>query len=384
MRKIAVLGSTGSIGTSTLDVVRNLGGRIGIVGLSARRNVKLLSDQIEEFKPNAVAVEDEKDAQWLRSKYRIDVFVGENGLKELATLADADMVVVALVGASGIVPTLAAIEAGKKVALANKESLVAAGNLICESARRRNVPIIPVDSEHSAIYQCLRGEDISKVRRIILTASGGAFVQKSAEDIRAAKPSEALRHPTWEMGKKVTIDSATLLNKGFEVIEAMWLFGIDTKKIDVIIERRSIIHSLVEMVDGSILGVLSVPDMRIPIQFALTYPERIGTDLPRLNLQEIGSLTFEKPDIKRFPCLSLAYRVAEMGGTVPAVLSAADEAVVEAFLAGRIGFGDIHPILERVIEEHDPKSASSLETILESDRWARERAKSMIERQKGG
>ncbi len=382
-RKVVILGSTGSIGTNTLEVVRNLEGRVSIVGLSAKRNVKILSKQIEEFKPNAVAVENQEDAIFLKNRYGIDVFVGADGLTKLATLAQADMVVVALVGSSGILPTIAAIEAGKIVALANKECLVAAGNLISQSAKRKGVPIIPIDSEHSAIHQCLRGEDISKVRRIILTASGGAFIEKSLEEIRKAKPSEALRHPTWQMGRKVTIDSATLLNKGFEVIEAQWLFGIDSSRIDVIIERKSIIHSLVEMIDGSMLGILSVPDMRIPIQFALSYPERVDTGLPRLTLEEIGSLNFEKPDLKRFPCLSLAYEVARMGGTAPAVLSAADEIVVEAFLEGRIGFGDIHTILRKVVEEHDLKNADDLNTIFEADSWARQRASSLIEEAKG-
>lgn len=378
-RKIVVLGSTGSIGKSTLDVARSLKDKLSIVALSARRNIQLLASQIEEFKPKAVAVESQDDADWLRSRYQIDVFTGQEGLTKLATLPEADMVVIAVVGASAILPTLAAIEAGKKVALANKECLVAAGCLIRESARKNHVEIIPIDSEHSAIYQCLRGERIGNVKRIILTASGGAFLERSVEEICKAKPMDALRHPTWEMGKKITIDSATLLNKGFEVIEAQWLFGIDAERISVVIERKSVIHSLVEMVDGTLLGILSVPDMRIPIQFALTHPERVDTNLPRLSLEEIGELRFEKPDVDRFPCLSLAYSVAKIGGTAPAALSAADEVVVEAFLEGTIEFGEIYTILKQVVEDHKPEAVNDLETILEADRWARQKARSLIE-----
>lgn len=378
-KNIVVLGSTGSIGTSTLEVVRSLAGRIKIVGLSARRNVKLLASQIEEFKPIAVGVENHEDAKWLRTRYSVDVFTGWEGLRKLATLPEADMVVVALVGASGILPTLAAIEAGKRIALANKECLVVAGSLISKSAKAAGVEIVPIDSEHSAIYQCLRGEEVSKVGRLILTASGGALLEKTVDEISKARPSDALRHPTWEMGKKVTVDSASLLNKGFEVIEAQWLFGIEAKRISVMIERKSIVHSLVEMIDGNILAILSVPDMRIPIQFALTYPERIDTGLPKLRLDKIGDLRFEQPDLSRFPCLSLAYHVAEIGGTAPAVLSAADEIVVEAFLDGMIEFGDIYRILEQVVREHDVKSATDLETIFEADAWARQKARKLIE-----
>ncbi len=378
-RKIVVLGSTGSIGKSTLDVVRSLGGRVEVVGLSARTNLPELVRQAEEFMPEAVGIIDESLAQQLKSHLPgRKIFSGENALVDLATLADVDLVVVSVVGSAGIAPTLAAIEAGKDVALANKESLVAAGGIIVDAAASSGINLIPIDSEHSAVYQCLRGEQISTVSRIVLTASGGPLIDMEPAEIESVRVVDALRHPTWMMGRKVTIDSATLLNKGFEVIEAHWLFGLEADRIDVVVERNSIVHSLVEFIDGSVVALLSLPDMRLPIQFALTYPERIETHLPRMDLTEVGNLTFEKPDVGKFPCLQLAYDVARVGGTAPAVLSAADEIVVEAFLDGRIGFGQIHRILREVVDSHAVEAGTDLDNILKADAWAREAARTIM------
>jgi 1-deoxy-D-xylulose-5-phosphate reductoisomerase len=292
-------------------------------------------------------------------------------------------VVNALVGAAGILPTLAAIEAGKDVAIANKESLVAAGRVITTRAREKGVSLIPVDSEHSAIYQCIRNESREAIRRIILTASGGPLIDMAEEEIATVQASQALNHPTWSMGRKVTIDSATLLNKGFEVIEAHWLFGIDAKHIEVAVERRSIVHSLVEFIDGSVMALLSPPDMKLPIQYALTYPERLESGLPGLDLASTGGIEFEQPDLERFPCLKLAYEVAAMEGTAGAVLSAADEVAVEAFLERNISFGEIHPVLSEVLSMHDVKEAKDVEQVLEADAWAREQAAGMVKRFSG-
>jgi len=380
-KKIVLLGSTGSIGRSTLDVVRSLGGGIRVVGLAARSNVDLLVEQASEFKPEAVAVVDDDAArEFARRLPDVRLLGGEHALEDLASLPEADLVVVAVVGSAGIRPTLAAIDAGKDVALANKESLVAAGAIIVGRAKSKGVTIIPIDSEHSAVYQCLRGEEKSSVTRIILTASGGPFVDMGADEIESVTAQDALKHPTWQMGKKVTIDSATLLNKGFEVIEAHWLFGLEAERIEVVVERKSIVHSLVEFVDGSMIGLLSLPDMRLPIQFALTHPERVETTLPRIDLIRIGDLRFEKPDLERFPCLALAYEAARAGGTAPAVLSAADEVAVEAFLEGRIRFGDIYGILKKVVDSHRLESEPNLESIFEVDAWARKTTRAMIEK----
>ena len=386
MKRIVLLGSTGSIGRSTLEVVRALGGEVEVVGLSANTRLAELAGQVREHGPVAVAVGETAMIGELTSAAgdrAVQVFSGAEGLLELARMDEADLVVNALVGAAGILPTLAAIEAGKDVAIANKESLVAAGRVITTRAREKGVSLIPVDSEHSAIYQCIRGERREAIRRIILTASGGPLIDMAEEEIATVQASQALKHPTWSMGRKVTIDSATLLNKGFEVIEAHWLFGIDARHIEVAVERRSIVHSLVEFIDGSVMALLSPPDMKLPIQYALSYPERLESGLPGLDLASTGGIEFEEPDLDRFPCLKLAYEVAAMEGTAGAVLSAADEVAVEAFLERSISFGEIHPVLREVISMHDVKEAEDVEEVLKADAWAREQAAGMVRKFSG-
>jgi 1-deoxy-D-xylulose-5-phosphate reductoisomerase len=387
MKRIAILGSTGSIGMNTLEVARRLGDRIGVVGLSANRRIDDLRSQAEEFRPSAVSICDETlRAQAEASFGPIDteLFWGPEGLIRLVQMPEADLVVNAVVGAAGIRPTIAAIEAGKDIAIANKESLVAAGEIIMDAARRCGVDIIPVDSEHSAVFQCMRGEISRSVRRIVLTASGGPLIDMGPEEIAGVQAVDALKHPTWSMGRKVTIDSATLLNKGFEVIEAQWLFGIAPERIDVVIERKSIVHSLVEYVDGAIMALMSVPDMRLPIQYALTYPDRVETGWGRLDPAAAGQVGFEHPDLERFPCLSLAYEVAGMGGTAGAVLSAADEVAVDAFIQGKISFADIHSTLRAVVSMHKVQVGGGLDAVIEADRWARQEAGRFIERLSGG
>ena len=386
MKRIVLLGSTGSIGRSTLEFVRALGGEVEVVGLSANTRLAELAGQVREHGPVAVAVGETAMIGELTSAAgdrAVQVFSGAEGLLDLARLDEADLVVNALVGAAGILPTLAAIEAGKDVAIANKESLVAAGRVITTRAREKGVSLIPVDSEHSAIYQCIRGERREAIRRIILTASGGPLIDMAEEEIATVQASQALKHPTWSMGRKVTIDSATLLNKGFEVIEAHWLFGIDARHIEVAVERRSIVHSLVEFIDGSVMALLSPPDMKLPIQYALSYPERLESGLPGLDLASTGGIEFEEPDLDRFPCLKLAYEVAAMEGTAGAVLSAADEVAVEAFLERSISFGEIHPVLCEVISMHDVKEAEDVEEVLKADAWAREQAAGMVRKFSG-
>jgi 1-deoxy-D-xylulose-5-phosphate reductoisomerase len=381
LRQIAILGSTGSIGKSTLDVVRALGGRIRVVGLAANTNVGDLSSQVAEMKPVAAGMSDEACARELETsclRAGTELASGSRALERIATLPEADLVVNALVGAVGIEPTLAAIRAGKDVAIANKESLVAAGSIIVKAAEEAGVSLIPIDSEHSAICQCIRGESRAGVRRVILTASGGSLLDMDPEEIADVTADRALSHPTWKMGRKVTIDSATLLNKGFEVIEAHWLFGIGGDRIEVVVERKSIVHSLVEFVDGSVSALLSPPDMRLPIQYALTYPERVRTPFGNLDLETVGCIAFERPDRNRFPCLALAYEVLGIGGTAPAVLSAADEVAVGAFLDGKIRLGEIHSVLREVLALHRPSAADRLEAILEADRWARLKAEETI------
>lgn len=407
-KRISILGSTGSIGRSTLEVVRSLGGDVVVVGVSANTEARELSRQIAEFKPLVAAVtgvvagENESPGNQgaLTGRAAVDavalreveeacratgtrLLLGPDGLVEIASLAEADLVVNALVGAVGIEPTLVAIRAGKRVALANKESVVAAGSIIMEEARRAGADLLPIDSEHSAIYQCLRGADGRGISRVILTASGGPLVGLDPDVLARVTAREALAHPTWRMGRKVTIDSATLLNKGFEVIEAHWLFGVAADRIEVVVERKSIVHSLVEFIDGSVSALLSPPDMRLPIQFALTFPERRETAFPKLDLGAIGALRFEKPDLERFPCLGLAYDALRRGGTAPAVLGAADEVAVEAFLADSIRYGDIYSILSKILSAHRPARADSLETVLKADRWARGEAKRLVDEVSG-
>lgn len=372
-RKLAILGSTGSIGRQVLEVIKSLPGRFEVEGLAADRNVELLFRQVLSCRPRAVAVGDGTRAEilkkWLGSEGAC-VFSGPEGLVRIATLDEVDTVVVAVAGIHGLVPTLEALKAGKVVALANKETLVAGGELVVAAGAELGRNLLPVDSEHSAVFQCLQGR-VKEVARIILTASGGPFRKLSREELSRVTPEEALRHPTWSMGKKITIDSATLMNKGLEVIEARWLFGISYERIEIVVHPESIIHSMVEFQDGSVIAQLAVPDMRLPIQYALTFPERLPSPVARLDLKEVKRLTFEAPDAEKFPCLRLAYEAGRIGGTMPAVLNAANEAAVEMFLAGKIGFGDIPVMVSTAMQQHKPIFNPSLEDVLNSDAWAR-------------
>ncbi len=359
-------------------------GRFGVVALAAGRNLDLLAEQIAEFDPRVVSVLDEDHARRLRERtgpVRADVLSGPEGYREVAAADGADMVLSALVGAAGLLPTLAAIEAGRDIALANKETLVTAGALVMERVRAKGVRLFPVDSEHSAIFQCLEGQDRDAVRRIVLTASGGPFLRHSAEQLEAVTPVEALKHPNWTMGRKITIDSASMMNKGLEVIEARWLFDTDYDRIDVVVHPRSIVHSMVEFRDGSILAQMGVPDMRIPIAYALAWPERIPQPGSLLDLTRAGALEFFEPDRERFPGLDLAYAAGRAGGTAPAVLNGANEIAVEAFLQGRIRFTDMAATIKEVLSRHERDEVRSVEDVLRADRWARETAQSIIERQ---
>jgi 1-deoxy-D-xylulose-5-phosphate reductoisomerase len=379
MKAISILGSTGSIGKNTLKVVEHLGD-IRVVAMAAGRNMSVFADQIARFKPEIVSCDDEICAESLEKElHRLNtakpvIELNSEGLIAVATYPEAECVVSATVGAVGFVPTLRAIEAGKRIALANKETLVMAGELMTAAAARSGAEIIPVDSEHNAIHQCLRGEKKSEVVRLILTASGGPFREKTMQQIAEATRAEALDHPNWKMGEKITIDSATLMNKGLEVIEARWLFGFDADQISVIVHPQSVVHSMVEMVDGSVIAQMGVTDMRHPIQYALTYPERQPGCLKRLNFTSLSSLSFENPDPERFPCLQLAYAALRSGGTMPAVLNAANEVAVQAFLDEKIGLNDIAAINKTVMNGHAPAPADALDAILAADAQARERA----------
>jgi 1-deoxy-D-xylulose-5-phosphate reductoisomerase len=385
MKSISILGSTGSIGCNTLKVVEHLRD-FRVVALGAGGNVDELAEQIRKFQPELVAVKDDACAEKLLQKIQDsefktpEILIGEEGLIAVATHEKAETVVSATVGAIGFVPTLRAIEAGKRIALANKETLVMAGELMTKAAKTSGAEILPVDSEHNALHQCLRGESRGEVRRLILTASGGPFREKSKKEIENATRAEALNHPNWKMGDKVTIDSATLMNKGLEVIEAKWLFGFEADEISVLVHAQSIVHSMIEMVDGSIIAQLGVTDMRHAIQYALTFPERKPTELEPLDFARLSRLTFESPDLERFPCLSLAYQALEKGGTMPAVLNAANEISVQAFLDGKIRLSEIPRIIESVMSEHETQTVSSLEIVLETDAWARNRAIMKLEK----
>ncbi len=382
MKRISILGSTGSIGVSTLDVVGGHPDRFGVVALAAGRNVTLLKQQIERFRPRLAAVLDEAHARELRTLLgpasATEVLFGPEGYREAAAFADADMVVSAMVGAAGLLPTLHAIDAGKDIALANKETLVMAGHLVLRKAAEKGVKVIPVDSEHSAIFQCLEGHRREEVRRIILTASGGPFLNVPREELAEVKPAQALKHPNWAMGKKITIDSATMMNKGLEVIEAAWLFDVPVTAIDVLIHPQSIVHSLVEYRDGSVLAQMGVPDMRIPIAYALSYPNRLTSADKPLDLGKVGTLTFLDPDPIRFPALRLAYEAAKAGGTMPAVLNAANEMAVAAFIEGKTGFDKIVSIVEEVLSRHRGQADPGIDAILAADRWAREGTETII------
>jgi 1-deoxy-D-xylulose-5-phosphate reductoisomerase len=370
---IAILGSTGSIGRSSLDVIEALPDRFRVTYLTAHRNIEILTEQVRRFKPLAVVVSDPDLAGELRKRVNgtTEVLCGREALMDVVARPDVDIVISALVGFAGLHPTLRAIEAGKDIALANKETLVVGGELVMEKVRQNNVRLLPVDSEHSAILQCLQGEDIQSVSRLILTASGGPFLNTPREEMHAITPARALKHPTWTMGSKITIDSATLMNKGLEVIEAHWLFGLPAERIEVIVHPQSIIHSMVEFVDGSVKAQLGIPDMKLPIQYALTYPERPPSAFQRVDFAALGRLTFQGPDLERFPCLSLAFRAMREGGTTPAVLNAANETAVQLFLEGRIGFTAIPALIAHAMDMLPSTGALTLESIDLADREAR-------------
>jgi 1-deoxy-D-xylulose-5-phosphate reductoisomerase len=378
MKNLSILGSTGSIGMSALRVIDSHPELYRVVGLAAGKNVELLLRQAEKYRPLAVATLEEEAAERIRrslkGKMALEVFQGEEGFKRLATLEEADTLVSAVSGAAGLVPTVAGIEAGKNVALANKETLVMAGPLVMKEARKRGVSILPVDSEHSAIFQSLLGHPREDLKRIIITASGGPFRELPPEAMAAVTPEQALRHPTWNMGKKITVDSATLMNKGLEVIEAKWLFGLRIDQISVLIHPQSVIHSMVEYVDGSIIAQMGVPDMITPISYALSFPRHVKTVLPPLNLEEAGPLQFLRPDRKKFRCLELAYRAAEAGGSMPAVLNAANEVAVGLFLERRLGFHQIPLLVEKTMDAHEGFPIDHIQAVLRADAWARKTA----------
>lgn len=378
---ISVLGSTGSIGTQVLDVVRRLGlDKVRIAGLGAQNNTDLLIQQALEFEPDLVCIGNDSalgDVRSALSATKTRVCSCASGFDELATLPQADRIVVSVAGTPGLSPTFKAIEASKDVALASKEVLVAAGHLVMEAATRKGVSVLPIDSEHSAIFQCLNGEDRRSIEKIYLTASGGAFRDVPKEALASVTAEQALAHPTWQMGRKVTVDSATLMNKGLEIIEAKWLFGVEADRIEVVIHPTSIVHSMVRFADGSIIAQLGLADMRLPIQYALLYPERVDSGLPRLDLLEAGSLNFEPVDWDKFECLKLAMEAARVGGTLAVVMNAADEVAVDLFLNGRIGFLDIARVVGKAMEAHTPMPAPSLDEIYAVDAEARQSARQL-------
>jgi 1-deoxy-D-xylulose-5-phosphate reductoisomerase len=376
MKNVVLLGSTGSIGTSTVKVAEDLPDRIRLLGLAAGNNGDLLLDQTRKHRPAAISISDPAKARDLRDTLgaSTEVFSGAEGLVKLATLPGADIVLIAIVGTAGLEPALAAIRAGKDIAVASKEILVMAGETVMREARNHGVNVLAVDSEHSAIFQCLDGKPPGSVRRLWLTASGGPFRTTPKAEFSGITVERALKHPSWVMGRKITIDSATLFNKGLEMIEARWLFDIEMGRVSVVVHPQSVVHSMVEFVDGSILAQLSTPDMCLPIQYALTYPERAPSERVRTNLAKLGSLTFEEPDPERFPALELAREAGEIGGTLPAVLNAANEVAVAAFVNRRIGFPDIPVLVRRIMGRHQPVPHPTLQRILEADAWARAEA----------
>jgi 1-deoxy-D-xylulose-5-phosphate reductoisomerase len=386
MKNVVILGSTGSIGGNTLKVIDHLRGSFRVIGLAAGKNIATLAEQVATFKPAVVSVAQEQDIPRLHeclaatgSTHAPRVLAGLEGMIEVATHPEADTVVSAAVGAVGLLPTYEAIGRGKRVALANKETLVMAGALMTRRAKAAGAELLPIDSEHNALHQCLHGVESRHVQRLILTASGGPFRTAPVHRMAQATPDEALQHPTWRMGRKITIDSATLMNKGLEVIEAAWLFGVGPQQVDILIHPQSIVHSMVEMVDGSIIAQLGVTDMKFAIQYALTYPARQPTPLSPLSFSPSLGLEFHPPDFERFPCLTLAYRAATAGGTLPIVLNAANEVAVAAFLDCRIGFTDIPQVIETVMNNHELQPVDSIEQVLQVDRWARVRAHQLIE-----
>ncbi len=376
MKRVVLLGCTGSIGTSTIKVAEDLPEHIRLVGLAAGNNAELLLKQTLRYRPEAISITDPEKARELENTLGTStrVHAGDEGLLALATLPSADIVLIAIVGTAGLQPALAAIRAGKDIAVASKEILVMAGDIVMREAQKHGVRVLAVDSEHSAIFQCLDGKPPESVRALWLTASGGPFRSTPKEEFQAITVERALRHPSWVMGRKITIDSATLFNKGLEMIEARWLFDIEMGRVRVVIHPQSIVHSLVEFVDGSMLAQLSTPDMCLPIQYALTYPARVGSERVQTSLAKLGHLTFEEPDRERFPALDLARKAGEIGGTLPAVLNAANEMAVNAFVEGRIGFPQISETVARVMDRHSVVTRPRLDQILEADAWVRHEA----------
>ena len=375
MRKnISILGSTGSIGLQTLDVISSFPNRFRIIGLAAKDNLALLAEQVKKYSPKIVSVDTEASAELLQEKLgktQTVVYFGGEGLLKVSTHKDVDMVIVAIPGSAGIVPTIEAIKLKKNIALASKEVLVAAGDIIMKEVSKKKIQLSPIDSEHSGITQCLKGEDPSKIKRVILTASGGPFLSLSKDKLSKVSVNEALAHPKWRMGDKISVDSSTLMNKGFEVIEAHHLFGLDYSKIDVVIHPQSMIHSFVEFIDGSLIAQISAPDMRIPIQYALLDGERIQNKFDLINLSKLGELSFEAPDRDKFPCLDFAYSAGRRGGTLPAVLNAANNEAVKLFLEGKIKFTDIPVLIRQAMDKHFNTSEPNLEDILAADLWAK-------------
>ncbi|MBU5341089.1 1-deoxy-D-xylulose-5-phosphate reductoisomerase [Caldifermentibacillus hisashii] len=374
MKGISLLGATGSIGTQTIDIIRSNRDQFELVAIAVGKNLELTREIINEFHPKLVSVQNQADAAILQREFAgiSKILSGDEGLIEVAVHPDANLFVNAILGSVGLVPTLNAIEAGKTIALANKETLVTAGHIVMARARDRKVPVLPVDSEHSAIFQCLQGERQKNIERLIITASGGSFRDNTREQLLDVTIEDALHHPNWSMGAKITIDSATMMNKGLEVIEAHWLFDQPYDKIDVLLHRESTVHSMVEFHDGSIIAQLGSPDMRIPIQYALTYPERTPTNAARLDLTELGTLHFQKMDFNRYRCLRFAYEAGRRGGTLPVVLNAANEVCVQAFLNGKIKFLEIEDVIEWALENHVPTANPDLDTILSVDQETRE------------
>ncbi len=384
MKRIAILGSTGSIGCSSLKVIEAHPEAYQVAALAAGKNMDLLAGQIQKFRPREVAVLGEEQVESLKERLGrgqgTRIVSGKEGVIHLATLDEVDTVISAITGAAGLVPTYAAIRAGKNIALANKETMVMAGPLVMEEAKRRGVVVLPVDSEHSAILQCLQGHPRDDVRRVILTASGGPFRDFSYEEMETVTPEQALKHPSWNMGPKITVDSATLMNKGLELIEARWLFELEIQQIHILIHPQSVVHSMVEYRDGSIIAQLGIPDMITPISYALSYPRHLDTKLPALDLDQVGTLRFMKPDARKFRCLDLALRAAEIGESMPAVLNGANEVAVELFLQGRIGFLQIPSLIERTMEAHSSFAIDQIEKVMEANAWARQRAAEFAER----
>jgi len=378
MKNLSILGSTGSIGRNTLQIVEMFPDRFTVKALAAKHNISLLAKQIQQFHPEIAVVFDEKSASDLKkilpANNRVQILHGEAGYIAASTYNSVNTVVTAVVGAAGLIPTLAAIDAGKDIALANKETLVMAGEIVTKQAAEKGVKILPVDSEHSAIFQCMSGQRREDLDKILLTASGGPFLNKPENEFAAIRPQDALKHPTWQMGRKISIDSATLMNKGLEVIEAKHLFDISQDKIEVVVHPQSIIHSMVSYKDGSVIAQLGIPDMKGAIAYALSYPERLLLNQPLPDFAKIGAITFQKPDTKKFPCLALAFQACKAGGTLPAVMNAANETAVHAFLEEKISFMRIPLLIETVMEHHQIIDNPSLSDILEADRWARREA----------